>query len=146
MALHNDLGRWGEDVAAEYLYSKDWYIRHRDWRYGHHDIDLVAIDGDMTTLLFVEVKTRSSDVWGCPDKAIDSMKRASIIRSVAAYVRSYKLEHLDVRYDTISIIGTPDTGYTIEHKENAFDVTARYLFYEEKRRRPAQRSNHPGRW
>ena len=61
MAAHNELGQWGEEKAAEYLIKKGFYIRHRDWKSGNRDIDLVAIDEDSTILLFVEVKTRQTD-------------------------------------------------------------------------------------
>jgi putative endonuclease len=145
MANHNDLGRWGEEMAAEYLFDKGWYVRHRDWHSGHRDIDIVAIDGDMTTLLVVEVKTRTTAVMGDPDKAIDSEKRNNIISAVADYVRLFQLDYLDIRYDTISVVGTPDSGFTIEHKENAFDVVARFQFYEEKRKSEYYKK-HPGCW
>ena len=145
MASHNDLGHWGEEVAAEYLFQKGWYVRHRDWRSGHRDIDITAIDEDMTTLLIVEVKTRATAATGEPDRAIDSDKRNNIICAAADYVRLFHLEHLMVRYDTISVIGTPNSGFTIEHKEDAFDITARYQFYEEKRKR-ARYARRPGCW
>ncbi len=132
MALHNELGHWGEQLAANYLESKGWYIRHKDWRYNHKDIDIVCIDEDMTTLLIVEVKTRSTDIWGAPDEAIDLEKRKNIIQAAAAYIHMYNLEHLNLRYDSISIIGTPQTSYKLEHKENVIDVVDQFLYYEQK--------------
>lgn len=148
MAAHNDLGRWGEHVAAEYLKSKGWYIRHTDWRYKHYDIDIVAIDEDRTQLLIVEVKTRTSGVWGEPDMAIDLEKQNNIIRSTAAYQRAQRLEHLDVRYDTISIIGTPTLPpdqISIVHKEAAFDITASF-YYKEQLRKRAYYQHRAGQW
>ncbi len=147
MALHNDIGKWGEDIATQYLKEHGWYIRHRDWHSDHRDIDIVAIDADMTTLLIVEVKTRTSDWAGKPDEAIDLRKKNNIIKSADNYVHQYHLDYLDVRYDTISIIGTPDKGYTIEHKENAFGVIERFMFYEEKRvNAPYRYKKRPGCW
>ena len=61
MAKHNELGKWGEDFAAEYLKEQGYFIRDRDWHCGKRDIDLVAISADLTTIVFVEVKTRTSD-------------------------------------------------------------------------------------
>ena len=84
MAEHYDLGKWGEEQAALYLKKKGWYIRHRDWHNRHRDIDIVAIDQDSSILLVVEVKTRSSEVWGNPDEAIDEEKKNNIIRATAA--------------------------------------------------------------
>lgn len=120
MAEHNDIGRWGEDIAARYMTGKGWYIRHRDWRWEHKDIDLVCIDEDDTTLLFVEVKTRTTLLRGNPIDAVDSKKRRNIVEAASAYRRLYKKENRHVRFDIISIIGSPDTNWKIEHIENAF--------------------------
>ena len=59
MAEHNDRGRWGEQKAAEYLERKGFRILWRDWRDGHRDLDIVAIDADQ--LVVVEVKTRKNN-------------------------------------------------------------------------------------
>ena len=131
MAAHNSLGQWGEDVAAKYLISKGWYIRDRNWRNHHKEIDIVCIDEDMTTLLIVEVKTRSSDAFGQPDEAMSLEKRHNIIKAAQDYVLSNYLTHLTLRYDTISVIGTPEAGYTIEHKEGAYDVLSQFQFSKE---------------
>ena len=52
MAAHNELGQWGENLAAEYLCSKGYVIIDRDWRSGHRDLDIIAEDGDV--VVFVE--------------------------------------------------------------------------------------------
>ena len=57
MAAHNELGKEGELLAANHLQSEGYVIRHRNWRCGHKELDIVAEkDG---TLVFVEVKTRN---------------------------------------------------------------------------------------
>ena len=53
MAAHNELGKWGENLAAEYLQDKGYEILERDWKSGHHDLDIVAKEDD--TLVVVEV-------------------------------------------------------------------------------------------
>lgn len=145
MALHNELGRWGEDKAAELLRSKGLYIRHRDWHYGHCDIDIVAIDEFSSIIVFVEVKTRTSNVWGAPDEAVDLEKMNNVIKSARAYLRAYRLYHCEVRYDIISVVGTPELGCSITHRENAFDVTAAF-YYNEQQRRRARFKKRPGTW
>lgn len=135
MAWHNDLGKWGEDKAAEYLRKKGWYIRHRDWHCGHKDIDIVAIDEDSTMLLFVEVKTRATDYWGQPDEAIDLEKQNNILLASNAYRKAFRMEWIDVRYDSISIIGTTDENMKIIHKEGAFDNSSNFFYKEQKRKR-----------
>ena len=139
MAKHNDLGKWGEEQAALYLQQKGWYIRHRDWHYGHRDVDIVAIDEDSSILLFVEVKTRSTELFGFPAEAIDLEKQNNILRTASAYIRTFRMYHCDVRYDTISIIGTPEKGFRIFHTENAFDVLSGFLYREQQRHRRKKR-------
>ena len=46
MAEHNDLGKWGEQVAVDYLQRKGYEILERDWKSGHRDLDIIALDGD----------------------------------------------------------------------------------------------------
>jgi len=147
MALHNTLGKWGEDIAASYLISHGWYIRHRNWLYNHKEIDIVCIDEDMTTLLIVEVKTRSTDAFGDPDEFISLEKKNNLIRAAQAYIRSYNLSHLAVRYDTISVIGTPDVGHRVEHKEGAYDVSSQLDFREHEYHKTVYKKRHrKGRW
>lgn len=147
MASHNDLGKWGECKAAEYLRNKGLYIRHIDWRDKHRDLDIVAIDADMTMLIVVEVKTRSTNLWGEPDEAIDLEKKNNILKATAKYVRLYKLEHLQLRYDTISVIGTPNTTCEIIHKEDAFSVLDSFMLHEQKRKSAWYRyKKRPGTW
>lgn len=145
MADHNELGRWGEEMAAQYLEKNGWYIRHRNWYCDHREIDIVAIDGDMTTLLIVEVKTRTDSLACRPDEAVTPRKKDYIISAAAAYVRMFGLQYLDIRYDTVSVVGTPAGGYTIEHKKNAFDVVAGYNFNESQRKKARYRKR-PGCW
>ncbi len=59
------MGRKGEDLAAEYLSSKGYRILERNWRWSRAEADIIAMDGEV--LVFVEVKTRTSDYFGSPD-------------------------------------------------------------------------------
>ena len=126
MAAHNELGQWGEQQAERFMRQKGWYIRHRDWRYHHTDIDLVCIDEDNTTLVFVEVKTRAKAENGDPVEAVDAEKRSNMIRASVAYRKMFRKENLDVRFDIVAIIGTDESDMQIEHIENAFDMITVY--------------------
>lgn len=134
MAFHNELGAWGEQKAAEYLESKGWYIRHRDWRLQHYDIDIVAIDAEMSIIIFVEVKTRSTDSFGSPQEAVTLKKQTNIINAASAYLKAYHLERYDIRFDTISIVSGSNGEYTIDHNEGAFDIMSKYYYYENQRK------------
>ena len=122
MAAHNELGRWGEEKAAEYLIKKGFYIRHRDWKSGHRDIDIVAIDEDSTILLFVEVKTRQTDFYGSPDEAVDREKRKNLLAAAHEYILAYHMEWIEQRFDIISVVGTNDENVKITHIEDAFGI------------------------
>ncbi|MBR3710276.1 MAG: YraN family protein [Bacteroidales bacterium] len=114
-----DFGKLGEDLAVNYLINKGYQIFERNWRSGHKEIDIIALDGD--TLVAVEVKTRKSNTYGEPDIAVGAMKQQMLIWAADAYVR-YKNLDVEVRFDIISIVIT-DTGEHIEHIEDAFIVT-----------------------
>ena len=109
MAAHNELGKWGEDLAAEYLKEKGYEIIERDWKSGHHDLDIIAKEGN--TLVVVEVKTRRSRFFGDPEEAVDYRKRQSLQSAINHYVKS----HYGSRFDIISIVGTIGSTPEIDH-------------------------------
>lgn len=117
----HELGKKGEDLAVELLISKGYKILARNWRSGHKEIDIVALDGDI--LVAVEVKTRKSNTFGEPDIAVGVMKQRMLIWAADAYIRYHNMD-LDVRFDIISIVIT-DKGQHIEHIEDAFVVTGK---------------------
>lgn len=117
MAEHNERGQWGERKAAEYLERNGYRILWRDWRYGHRDIDIVAVDADR--LVIVEVKTRRNNDFMEPEQAVDARKRHSLGIAADRLVKTYGIE-LPLRFDIISVTGTCDADCTIRHIEDAF--------------------------
>ena len=113
----HELGKIGEDLAADYLIKKGYHILERNWRSGHKEIDIIALNDD-GILIIVEVKTRKSDDFGNPDIAVGITKQRMLIWAADAYVR-YKNLDVDVRFDIISIV-ISDTEPEIEHIEDAF--------------------------
>lgn len=118
MAQHNDFGKWGEDLAVHYLSEKGYAILERDWRYGHKDIDIIAISDD--TLVFVEVKTRRNDTFMRPEQSVDWKKIKNITLAANHYVRMNGID-LQIRFDIISIVAKGTDGKcSIDHIESAF--------------------------
>jgi len=116
MATHNDLGKWGEELAAEFLLHKGYIILDRDWKSGHRDIDIIAADGDV--VVFVEVKTRRNNYFGEPEDAVNYMKLRNLRAAVNHYVK-YKHIYNEIRFDVVSIIGSPEGGEPeIKHFED----------------------------
>ena len=112
MAAHNELGKWGEDLAAAYLQEKGYEILERDWKSGRHDLDIVAKDGN--TLVVVEVKTRRNRLYGDPEEAVDYKKRRSLLSAINHYVKSHYASRY-VRFDVISVVGMIGSTPEIDH-------------------------------
>ncbi|MCF2646087.1 MULTISPECIES: YraN family protein [Prevotellaceae] len=125
MARHNELGKWGEQYAADYLQSIGYDIIERDWRIGHRDIDIIARTGDGTTVVFVEVKTRTSDVVTKPDDAVDIKKIRNIGYAANNYIKTKGIVD-EVRFDIISIIGNNKENAQLEHIIEAFNPCLAY--------------------
>ena len=104
MAAHNELGTWGEEQAAHYLERKGFLMVERDWKSGHRDIDLIAVDGD--TVVFVEVKTRRNRVFGEPEDAVNYLKLQHLRAAINHYVK-YRHISQPIRLDVVSVIGSP---------------------------------------
>ena len=120
MARHNELGKAGEDFAASYLEHAGYGIIERDWRQGSRDIDIVARTEDGTTVVFVEVKTRSSDAIVRPEDAVDARKICNLGRAADAYVKERAIWE-ELRFDLINIVGTAPENFKLEHIIDAFN-------------------------
>ena len=68
MAAHNELGKWGEELAAKYLEDQGYEILDRDWKSGHHDLDIIARSEE--ALAIIEVKTRRNRLFGASQSAV----------------------------------------------------------------------------
>lgn len=101
---HLRRGKQGELMAYRHLRQLGYIVVARNYRTrdGRGEVDLVAWDGP--DLVFVEVKTRSRDEFGAPETAVDSRKRALIVRASADYLRRSGRQPMRVRFDTVSIL------------------------------------------
>ncbi len=97
-------GRCGEDAAQRYLQQRGLTVVARNWRprSGPGEIDLVAWHGDR--LVFVEVKTRATDEFGTPDRAVDREKQQHVWRAAREYARRARVEPERMRFDVVSIV------------------------------------------
>lgn len=118
MARHNDLGKWGEQLAVDMLVTKGYAIAERNWRTGDMEIDIVAMKG--ARIVFVEVKTRSDNGFD-PADAVDRRRMMRMVRAADSYVRSHGIPH-EVQFDVVFVVGSPagDVPPRIEHIEDAF--------------------------
>lgn len=102
MTTNQWLGRYGEDRACEYLESLGYQLIERNFRCKDGELDIVAQDGK--TLVFVEVKTRSTQFAGHPFEAITLDKQARIRRLVAFWCSRYEVSQVQVRIDAIAVL------------------------------------------
>jgi putative endonuclease len=114
------LGRRGENAAARYLRRLGYVIVARGDRGLIGEIDLVAVDG--RTLVFIEVKTRTSQDAGHPADAVDEKKQRRLTRLALSYMKRHDLLENSARFDVVAVTW-PDKGSrpVIEHFQNAFE-------------------------
>ncbi len=111
------LGRRGEDVAHRYLQKAGYAVVTRNYRAGaDSEIDIVARKGDL--VVFVEVKSRSSALYGAPERAMDADKHKNIVRGARAYATRGAIDWSQVRFDVISVVFTKPPS--ILHQQDAF--------------------------
>lgn len=115
MAAHNELGRWGEDCAAQYLESKGFIIMERDWHSHHRDIDIIARKNE--ELVFIEVKTRQNRTFSDPEQAVDYRKLRNLQAAINHYLKM-RGPGLSPRFDIVSVVGTIGNTPEIEHIED----------------------------
>lgn len=116
MASHNDLGKRGEDIATAYLAAKGHQILIRNYRYEKSEVDIISRIGD--TVVFTEVKTRTSEAFGYPEDAVSPRKQAQLKQAMEQYVSENNIVS-EPRFDIISII-TTRSKTDIYHIEDAF--------------------------
>jgi len=116
--MQNNLGRWGEQRAAEYLEAHGFKILKRNFRLGQvGEIDLVAEDHGI--LVFVEVKTQSSDTMGDAALWVTPKKQRQLGRVAQAYLTFNKIENRDCRFDVVAV-ARRNHEVEIKHIPNAF--------------------------
>ncbi len=117
------LGREGEDLAARFLTKQGYRLLERNYRTRSGEIDLIALhDG---AVVFVEVKTRTSDAFGAPELAVTSRKQQRMIKAALAYIKYKKLHQVPCRFDVVAI--TTAAEQEVELIRNAFEMDRTYL-------------------
>lgn len=111
------IGRYGEERAARFLTEHGMDLLDRNWSCTHGELDLVLFDGDNNTVVFCEVKTRTSDIGGTPIEAVTPDKLTRIRRCAAAWMHTHELSASELRVDVISVTCPQRGAPVIEHTE-----------------------------
>ncbi|MCX7817005.1 MAG: YraN family protein [Syntrophales bacterium] len=95
------VGHRGEEEAVKFLTRKGYRILERNYRCPLGEIDIVASDG--STLVFAEVKSRSSDSYGDPLESVTLEKQRRISLVALHYIQRRKLYNVPARFDVITV-------------------------------------------
>ena len=117
--MKKTLGSDGEAFAAEFLRKKGYRIIAKNYKTSIGEIDIVAKDGD--TLVFFEVKTRTSESFGYPFEAVNDHKRRKIKNVALLFLKKMK-EEVPARFDVLSISIAENGRKEITHIQDAFEV------------------------
>jgi len=115
--MKKDKGKIGEDIAVKFLSRKGYKILKRNYRYGHGEIDIIAMYKDV--LIFVEVRVKFSDKFGSPEDSVTIKKREQLKKIASAFIQMNEVNFSECRFDVIGIT-FKDGKFNINHIENAF--------------------------
>jgi putative endonuclease len=108
MAKHNATGKRGETMAIAYFKELGYRILETNWRFARYELDIIASKNN--TLHFIEVKTRTSTLYGHPELSVTPQKFKKILAAAEQYLYQNP-QWLRVQYDVLSILitsGVPD--------------------------------------
>ena len=119
MYQRHETGRTGEETACAFLKEKGYEIRDRNFSCSQGEIDIVAWDGIKKELVFIEVKTRTSRIYGSPIDAVDTKKQKHIYGAAQYYIYLHCIKNVYIRFDVIEVyIGNNKTR--INHIKQIF--------------------------
>lgn len=117
MAIHNEIGRRGEEIAIRYLQELNYHILEHNWRFSKAEIDIIAMDGG--ALVFVEVKTKQIESRSTPIMAVSPKKTTMIIDAATRYME--EIDHdWEVRFDVIEVIYLDEDHYKVSHHIDSY--------------------------
>jgi putative endonuclease len=112
----NNLGSAGEAAAVKYLENLGYAILERNWRFKKLEVDIIARFNE--EMVFAEVKTRSTDVFGDPEIFVTKKKQRFLIQAANAYIGQTDFNG-DARFDILAILQDKQ-NLVVKHIPNAF--------------------------
>jgi putative endonuclease len=123
---HLQAGQLGEKAAQKYLRKQGLKFLTANFRTKRGEIDLVMRDGDC--LVFIEVKTRSSEDWERPAAAVDKERRQRLTRAGLDYLRMLRNPLVKVRFDIVEVLLHNGEVGEIRHLPNSFPMERPYRY------------------
>lgn len=100
--MRQELGRLGENIAAEYLQGQGYKILQRNFRCRSGEVDIICIRHKV--LVFVEVKTRTGQIFGSPEESITPTKQTHLRKVALDFLGKYSQPFIEIRFDVIGIM------------------------------------------
>ncbi len=124
--MHLRHGELGERAAKQHLRRQGMKFLTANFRSPRGEIDLIFRDQDC--LVFVEVKTRSSEDWGRPAVAVDKERRGRLTRAALDYLRLVRNPPIKVRFDIVEVLLLDGAVREVRHLPNAFAMERPYRY------------------
>ena len=123
---HLRRGELGERAAKRHLQKLGLKFLTANFRSERGEIDLVFRDGDC--LIFIEVKTRSSEGWSRPAAAVNARKRRLLSQTALDYLRLLKNPEVKIRFDIVEVLLADGDVREIRHLPNTFSLSKPYRY------------------
>jgi len=124
----SSLGDRGEREAERFCLRLGMVVVARGYKDKFGEIDLIVVDGE--TIVFIEVKTRTSDVAGLPAEAVDETKQGHLTKTAIGYLKWNRLTECRARFDVIAITWPDERAKPeIVHYENAFEPVGEFQIF-----------------
>ncbi len=112
------LGLIGEELAFHFLSARGYKVLLKNYACELGEIDLIAKEKGV--LVFIEVKTRSSDAMGMPAEAVTPLKRRQIVKTAHYYLKRYGIHDWPCRFDVVSVLLVETENPQIDVIQDAF--------------------------
>ena len=119
-------GKMGEDLAVSCLLKQGYKIIERNYRTKLGEIDIIA--DCKGCVCFVEVRAKNSLSFGAPEETIIKRKQLQIAKAALLYIKKYKLQDKNCRFDVVSIEGVDRPVPEVRLIENAFELDSKYRY------------------
>src|SRR5438105_3865646 len=123
---HLRRGRLGERAARKHLRRAGLKFLTANFHSSRGEIDLVFRDDDC--LVFVEVKTRSSENWTRPAAAVDARKRRLLSQTAFDYLRLLRNPPIKIRFDIVEVLLSDGAVHQVRHLPNTFPLSTPYRY------------------
>jgi putative endonuclease len=119
-------GQRGEQMAVAYLQAQGYRIEQQNYRCREGEIDIIAWDG--STLVFVEVKTKTHLAFGSPEAMVTRPKQRKMTQVAMLYVTQRRLPQVNIRFDVVAIVLSAQGSPALTHVAAAFTPAGHFMY------------------